>query len=162
MTSRPGKLWVWLLIVLVGMILAAFVGLIIYKKQWKLTSEKLNAARARWEQAGIRDYDLEVHVSGRTEARYRLQVRDGRTDRVSCNDQEYSKQKADEFWSVTGLFDVLQTDLENDAQPNAARVYTRVEFDPVDGHLVHYVRQSLSGPRQDLTIETTFKPLARP
>ncbi len=161
MSPRPGKLWIWLLIVLVGVILAAFVGLIIYKKQWKLTSEKLDAARARWEQAGIRHYDLEVHVSGRTEARYRLQVRDGRTVQVSCNDQEYSKQKADEFWTVPGLFDVLQTNLKNEADPNSPRIYTRVEFDPNDGHLVRYVHKSLSGPRQDYTIETTFKPVAR-
>lgn len=55
---------------------------------------------------------------------------------------------------MDGCFSWIERNMEMDRQPKASRVFCVAHFDPVDGHIVKYVRSVRnSGERQELNIE---------
>lgn len=146
---RASSRWLWCLAGLSGLFLAAFVGLVIFNSQKRLTQDKLDLAKARWTAANIRDYDAEITVSGTTSATCHVEVRNNSVFWALHNEQPLEMEQAS-YWTVPGLFDVLNRDLKNDAEPGSPRALTRVTFDPNDGHLVHYLR---SRDRQNIVID---------
>jgi hypothetical protein len=133
---------------------AVVVGLIVFNNQRRLTPEKLADARARWERAGVRDYEIEVRVGGGTQAVYRVEVRGGQVVRATQNGLAFDRPERAEPWTVAGLFDILANDLARDAQPGSPAAYTQVRFDPHDGHLVRYLRTT---PTQKLVLEVRLE-----
>ncbi len=133
---------------------ACIAGLIVYKKQFRLTRDKLDAARARWEAAGLRDYDLAITVTGGTSGEYWIQVRGGRLVEGHFNGRPFERPEQARPWTVPELFNVLEADLGRDAEPGSPAVFTRVDFDPADGHLVRYLRKQLGGSRHTIEIRT--------
>jgi hypothetical protein len=148
-------------ILLVGLTIAAFaiiaviVGLNIYHDQHRLTKEKLAAAQKLWEAARVRDYDIDVTIGGRTHGRYQVQVRGGRIVAATMNGKPFDPPELANSWTMDEwLTTFLERDLENDAKPDSPPVYTQVEFDPGDGHLVHYLRSSV---RQHLVMDVRLE-----
>lgn len=127
-----------------------------------LTQEKLAAARQRWEAAGSQNYDMAITVTGRTQAEYHLEVRRGEIQTATLNGQPFldGNNKLDVrrayYWTVPGLFEVMETELTNTARPDAPPCYSQVEFDPQDGHPRRFLR-STSG--HNTLIEVDFRRL---
>ncbi len=148
--------WFWWLMGGVPLLLVAgLIGLVVYNNQFRLTAEKLEAAKARWRDAGIRNYQIKVEVSGGTTGSYVVDVRDGAIHQATLNGKPFAQLDQAEPWTVPGLFQVLERDLENDAKPGSPATYTKVRFDPQDGHPIRYVRSSQN---QHVIIETTVTP----
>lgn len=138
---------------LASCLVIAFVGVVVYRNQGRLTWEKLEEARSRWNAAGIDDYDITVNVTGGTQGTYRLEVRKGEITKASRNGLPFENINQALPWTVPELFNILQMDLENDARTGTVP-YTRVEFDARDGHLVTYAR---STSRQNIAIHVDLR-----
>jgi len=76
-----------------------------------LTPARFQAAWDRWETHGPADYDIEVVVSGRQPATYRVQVRDAETVSATRDDYPLKGQRTIGTWSVPGMFNTIETDL---------------------------------------------------
>ena len=64
--------------VLLGIVLAVYLVQRIYGDPTPpLTAELLKQAEAKWRDAGIRDYDIEIEVQSRQRETYAVKVRDG-------------------------------------------------------------------------------------
>lgn len=148
-TKRRWPLWFLLFAIVAGV--GTMVGLNLWNARYQLTKEKLEAARQLWAKAGIADYDITVTVTGRTSAKYDLQVRKGQVTSARQNDKPFQDDKGvldkrhADYWTVPGLFDVLETELANAAKPDAPPCHTQVEFDPQDGHPLSFLRSSSGG-----------------
>ena len=141
--SRAYKLTLYGLGAIAVVIVTVIVTLNIQHEQRRLTPEKLEAARRLWAAAQLWDYDVEVTVSGRTRGVYCVQVRGGRPVAGTMNGQPFDPPERARIWTMDELlYTILERDLENDAKPDSPSVYTQVEFDPHDGHLIHYLRSS--------------------
>lgn len=165
---RRGSVWadpkLWLLAA-VAFALGIIVTLLINRQAMDtLTQERLDAARERWDAAAIDAYRIEYVMNGDT---YIVTCRDGIVQDVTVNDK-LPRSSSWGLYSVPGLFNVLQMDLENAADPKgpfrSGHVMLRVIFDDALGYTRRYLRSG-GGPR-GATIEVrTFERLdsvARP
>lgn len=122
-----------------------------------LTAEVLTEAKARWESAALRHYDLSYRMHG---VRYDVRVRDDAVTEVRVDGQ--ALHAADpQVYSMRGLLELLGMEYDNarHAQP---RPTLRVCFDPDDGRLVRYVR-GRGGMGRGTSIETlSFTPTRSP
>lgn len=140
-----------------GVAFVAFV-LMMRKPGEPLTAEALHAARRRWADRALRDYDMDVEVSGTQQGRHHIQVRAGRVVRMTTGGADVPEHIWP-FWSVDGMFDFLQTELANAADPKRAfgiddpsAVVLRVHFDPELGYPKHFLRHVL-GRRMEIRWE---------
>jgi hypothetical protein len=145
------RIW-WLLGAFLGVAVLVVGGLVVYNRQYRLTDDKLKEAEARWAAAGVRDYDLDVVVSGRTAGHYHLKVRD--KDRIVDARFNGEPNRAAVAMDVAGMFDILRQDLDREQQSPNQQSYTWVDFDPNDGHLIRYVRRSGD---QHISVDVTLK-----
>ena len=156
----PSRRWLWFGIIaatVAVLLIGVFVGLNIYRSQQALTTEKLAAARQRWQAAGINSYDISVDTSGNTRGTYRLKVRNGKIVQAGMNEVVIVPETPQNYyWTVPGLFDILQRDIDWDTDPNNPTSHTEVYFDPNDGHLVRYLRIA---PGQRIVIEVRLEPM---
>ena len=107
----------------------------------------LNAAEQQWQQANIKDYDLEIEISERQRRHFRIQVRDSKITRLWHNDQLREQPERYQAWTIEGMFQVIRTDVEQQLQPqnaNQNRAFTlltiRAEFHPTHGFPQRYIR----------------------
>jgi len=114
--------------------------------------DELDAARARWAQVALSDYDLETEVSGRQGATYRTCVRGGRVIRASRDGQPLSGSRTLGTWSVPGMFLTIERDVENveragrgQVDPQIAGLELRGQFDPRTGLPRRYFRTQRGG-----------------
>lgn len=77
-----------------------------------LTRALLSQARERWEKQGPKDYHLEVSVSGRQGATYAVEVHNGEVTEALRNGAPLQQQRTFRTWSVPGMFDTMETDLD--------------------------------------------------
>ena len=115
-----------------------------------LDPDLLAAARRRWEQNRPPDYDLEVRVSGRQPADYRVEVRDGRVVVALRNGRPLRSERTFDTWSVPGMFNTLASDLAHAARWEAGQAEAgvpqldlRCQFDPQYGYPARYHRTEL-------------------
>lgn len=136
-------------------ILGAGVTIILLREPTEpLTAEVLQAARQRWREAGVSDYDLHYRMHGSV---YEVKVQGGIVTEATVNGQV--PQTADlSAYGVEGLFDLLELELDNRQRPNgpfagrAEAVVMRVRFDPQFGYIERYLR-SAGGYGQSVAIE---------
>lgn len=118
-----------------------------------LSTEALSEARQRWQQARIRSYHLTYRMHGSV---YEVEVRDGLVVDMTVNGQTLSIAQPGAY-SVEGLFDVLEMELENlgDASKpmgnSGASVLARVRFNARYGYPERYVRGG--GTASNATLE---------
>jgi hypothetical protein len=142
----------WLLLLVLGLagVIAAFIVRGVLNRGSPLTAERLEEARQRWDGAGVNDYNAEISVSGNSPGSYFIEVRGGRAVAARLNGSPFPEIGQARYWTVPGLFDILENDLKRDALPGAPVAHTQATFDPADGHVVRYVR---SVPGQTLRID---------
>jgi hypothetical protein len=151
----------------VGLVFAAFavgvVGAILYVREpmTPLTRPGLQAARHRWQAAGIKTYHTRFLMHGTL---YDVQVSEGIVHAVTI-DGRTPQAGSWKAYSVNGLFDTLEAELENLDDPEgpfagrAESVLMRVRFHPHYGYPERYLR-SAGGYGRDAAIEVLdFTPL---
>lgn len=109
-----------------------------------LTREVLAAARQRWRAAGVRGYAVRYRMNG---SEYAIDWRDGIVERASV-DQRPATTADLNAYSIDGLFDTLEQELDNLSDPagpfapQAGTVLMRVRFNPKFGYVERYLRSS--------------------
>ena len=123
-----------------------------------LDEARFTAARQRWEGSGPADYDIEIVVRGAQSATYRATVRAGEVQSLSRNEHPLSQRRTMGTWSVEGMFDTIQTDLDAIARGGAApSLDLRAEFHPKYGYPMRYqrVERRRWGANPDVSWEVT-------
>jgi len=130
----------------------------------QFTEADLAAAQARWRAHEVRDYDLTIVLAGRKNEEIQVVVRGGEPTAVVRNGLPLKEARTMRPWTVPGLFETLETDLDNAAHPAEkfgsadVRVVLRAEFDPQNGIPRRYLQQ-VYGRLDDLTWTVTeFRP----
>ncbi len=78
-----------------------------------LTAARFTAAREKWQQLAPPSYDIEIVVSGRQPATYRVETRDNAVVKALRNGQPLTNRRTFETWSVPGMFNTIAKDVEN-------------------------------------------------
>jgi hypothetical protein len=119
-----------------------------------LTPEELARARARWEQASVRAYDLDLTVEGTQLARAGIHL-EVRADSVTRAERDGVAMTGDtSAYSVSGLFltlDLKATPTQVGAPPGY-QVYVQAVFDPTRGYPQHY-RRIVGGSNTRVEVE---------
>ncbi len=139
------RTWVWFFVFLAVMGAAAVTLPIVYNLSLQLRPEDLAAARAHWQAAGPRDYDLQyqekITQNGeQSESEWNVQVRD---DKVTAATRDGEVLPAAEYPNLTvdGQFAEIEKGLQLDLAAGARKNYATAAFDLGDGHPTHYVRR---------------------
>ena len=103
----------------------------------RLTPQDFDAARERWRQQGPRDYDLTIAQTGARAGTIEVEVRDGEVTAMTVDGTTPSQRRTWYYWSVPGMFDVLERDLE---AAEAEQLLLRADFDPATGYPRRYER----------------------
>jgi hypothetical protein len=149
---RPG----WLI---AAFVLGATVGLLLLgrKPAKPLTAERLAAARATWTEEAPDSYTLELTVRGALNETHVVVVRGGEVVSMTTGDIE-APEGSWPYWSVEGLFDTLQTELGNAADPRrtfgADRIDLLARFDASRGYPTFFYRH-IRGSLNDIKWEVT-------
>jgi hypothetical protein len=122
----------------------------------EVTAESIGKAKRLWEQAKIRDYDLEWMSSGLSQARYRVTVRDGSVRSIEAvlpDGRTYPVHPAEpKFYGVEGLFMIMSDELAQRksnapfGQPKGTKSVLRFTPDPKLGYPRSYRRDVLGAP----------------
>jgi hypothetical protein len=127
-----------------------------------VTPETLEAARTRWKQAGISDYELEWTLTGPNSAHYLVTVQGGAVRKLVMiqpnGDRTERRSFEPRYFGVDGLFltmadDLIQCTAERPfGQPREAKVVMRFSSDPTLGYPLWY-RRDVMGARQGTKID---------
>lgn len=128
-----------------------------------VTEPALREARAKWNRANVRDYNLEWVAQGpRLSGHYVVFVRGGRVEQVrsiQSGGREIIVKPGDpHFYSIDGLFQTLEEELDQArsehpfGQPAGAHVLMRFDADPTLGFPARY-RRDVSGSKMALSID---------
>jgi hypothetical protein len=126
-----------------GFLLGLFAALWMLREPTRpLTQESLKQARQRWQDAAIHSYRATYRMHG---SLYDVEVRAGLVASITVNGQTPSIAQPGAY-SMDGLFDTLQSELENINDPSnplgtpPANVIARVRFDDRLGYPRRYIR----------------------
>lgn len=129
-----------------------------------LSGEELNAARALWEQAGPEDYDITILVSGRQAAEYRVEVRGGVAVQAWRNGQPLKQPRTFATWSVPGMFQTMQRDVDHMEGSVPVRDVGRLKlfsrFDSALGYPTAYLRVESGVVNNDVSWRVTHFEMA--
>jgi hypothetical protein len=150
---RTNHGWIWFFIVLAVLTLAAIAIQIWYNPTVPLTAPLLAEAQARWKEHGPRNYDLDYTIKKiENTEKFHVQVRNGKVVSVTM-DGRALESRLYPYHTMPALFDFIEEFREQDSQPGRPRTFTSVMFDPVDGHLIHYVRSvAVRRERQEIIV----------
>jgi hypothetical protein len=103
---------VWLLVA-AGLFAVAIAGIMMIRRGSlePVTRSKFDAARQRWSEAELVNYNMEIVVSGRQPATYYVEVRDGETTTAHRNGQPLKRTPS--TWTVPGMFYTVSQDVQN-------------------------------------------------
>lgn len=129
-----------------------------------LTRANLSEARAKWTAAAIRNYSMDITITGVQQGNDHVDVENGKVVRMTT-DEEPTPQTAWEYWSIEGMFGFLEEELVQADTPTQAfqiddksKVYLSVFYNQKTGVPEKYLRQVFG---RKLTIEwqiTNFNP----
>lgn len=127
----------------------------------EVTPEAVKSARAVWEKAGIKDYDLELKIVSPT-GHYRSTVRDGKVLKVESIQPDGRLLEAHpgdpRFYSVNGQFTnmveeiALSQSAEPFGQPKGTKVVMRFDPDAELGY-PHWYRRDVFGTNRSVAID---------
>ena len=156
-TVAHSRRWIWFFVLLALLTVSAIAIEIWYNPTVPLTAPLLAEARTKWKEHGPRDYDMD-YTSKKMESteRFHVQVRNGNAVSVIMNDNIALESRHYRYHTMPALFGFIEEFMEQGAQPGRPRIFTNVLFDPVDGHLIHYVRSVASKrERQEIIVRLT-------
>ena len=128
-----------------------------------VSRQTFEAARDKWNQAGITTYELLVdkQLDGRPLEQVRTLVEDGVVKAFYINDGQIEDVR--DSYSAEGLFDIVERELEmlngEEQQPGQPKgVMLRAEFDDETGLPVIFKRLSINSKSVFLTVKKLFVP----
>jgi hypothetical protein len=117
-----------------------------------LTGSEMEAAKKRWQERGPVSYEMDVEIRGAQLGKVHVNVVN-RVVTAETRDGRVPKEHTWETWTVPGMFNTLETDLEIAENPEQAiqaapgtKWQLRCEFDPVLGIPRRYHRLASGGP----------------
>jgi hypothetical protein len=117
-----------------------------------LTESELNAAKKRWQEHGPASYDMDIELRGAQPGHVQVNVRN-RVVAAETRDGRVPKEHTWETWTVPGMFNTMETDMDIAENPEQAiqaapgtKWQLRSEFDPMLGIPRRYHRLATSGP----------------
>ena len=117
-----------------------------------LTQTDLDAAKRRWQEHGPVSYDMDIELRGAQPGRVQVNVRN-RVVAAETRDGRVPKEHTWDTWTVPGMFNTIETDMEIAETPEQAiqaapgtKWQLRCEFDPVLGLPRRYHRLASGGP----------------
>ena len=126
-----------------------------------LTLEALEAARTKWRQTGITNYELTYDMAGGT---YNVRVRAGRVMTLTRDGEPTTSHRPTDF-TVDGLFNTLERELDLLDDPNSpfggdrSTILLRVQFDQERGYVSRYLRAVGGSGRSEKIQVQHFAPL---
>ncbi len=126
----------------VGLVIGGAALILVFRAPGEtLTQDNLDTARARWAQGGPGSYDMEIVVTGAQDNTHRVEVRDRAVASMKTGGVEVASRSARASWTVEGMFDTLQRELENiGAVHGEAEVVLRVVYDARLGYPRQFLR----------------------
>jgi len=117
-----------------------------------LTELELEAAKKRWQEHGPVSYEMDIELRGAQPGRVQLSVRN-RVVAAETRDGRVPKEHTWETWTVPGMFNTVETDMEIAENPEqtiqaapGTKWQLRCEFDPKLGIPRRYHRLASGGP----------------
>jgi len=116
----------------------------------EVTRDEYNAAVKKWRDADVKNYDIQLYLSGRGNqySDVIVEVRNGRVERALYNGKVENKAMQDS-WSVENQFRYILEDLDKAEDPNKGfaaqknvRITLHAVFDPKYGYPDYYFRQA--------------------
>lgn len=89
------------------------VGLTSQENLPPVTAATLRAAKARWSKSQVQDYDIEVQLTVQRVETHLVKVRDGEVTSYRRNGQPMSERRTLDTWSVPGMLETIERDLEH-------------------------------------------------
>lgn len=149
-TDRVRWIKTGLVVAIAIVVVAAIVTILSRRSLPMLTAQALATAEARWRQAGIAEYQVEIAVAGNQPAVYLVEVAEREPVAASRNGIPLTQRRTWETWTVPGMFDTLASDVAaSEAREN---LVVRCQFNPVHGLPERYQRIEL-GTGQQVTWE---------
>jgi hypothetical protein len=121
-----------------------------------VTREGLREARGLWQTAQLDNYDLDLETRGAQAGRYHIEVRNGQLSTIT-RDGVAANPAAGEPWTVDGLFQVIEEELDASERPDGAafgaqsKVFLRVQYDRTLGFPTRFVREVKQPSRRSAT-----------
>jgi hypothetical protein len=151
--ARPWRVFVF---VWPGAFLAGLIAALWFVREptERLTPENLKAARQKWREAEITDYELEFRMQG---SPCEVKVRGGVVEDIRMGGRIPTSSDWS-MYTVEGLFDTLEMELEalgrtaGDGQAATQPAQMRVRFHPRVGYVERYLRSGI-GPSGGASIE---------
>lgn len=154
MGPRPANRgWIWYFAVVAVLAVVFVIVLARYNLSQQLSADKLAAAKALWDRAKPRDYDLEYTQTGGAAETRKVKVRGGRVVSV-VREGGPLEPRLYAYSDMDAWFGFLEDYVKGDAEPGKPRVYSVATFDPEDGHIVRYVRRVMGTTER---LEVNFK-----
>jgi hypothetical protein len=154
--NNRSRAWIWYFVVLALLTITAISILVWYNPTVPLTPALLAEAKAKWKAHGPRDYDIDMLKKVESTERFHVQVRNGDAVSVLMNGNIALEPRLYPYYTMPALLGYIEEFMEQDTKPGSPRTFTSVLFDPVDGHLIHYVRSVASKrERQEITVRLT-------
>jgi hypothetical protein len=117
-----------------------------------LTESDLDAAKKVWLRKGPTSYDMDIELRGAQPGRVQVNV-GNRVVAAETRDGRVPKEHTWDTWSVPGMFETLERDMETAENPEqtiqaapGTKWQLRCEFDPVLGIPRRYHRMATNGP----------------
>jgi hypothetical protein len=162
--NRKSRSSIWFFIILTVLAISGISYEIWFNLKQQLKPEHVAAARHLWEEMGPRDYTMHIAVNWEdnpdpaTSAAdpYTVVVRGGKVQSVTPAEGQKLPPREYVFGTMDGLFDLIEKQLADDAEPGSSRAFVKATFDPDDGHVVHYVH-SVMRRRERLEISVRLE-----
>lgn len=110
----------------------------------ELTEAAFDQAWQRWQAHEVKNYEIEIRVTGAQAATYRVVVEAGEATAAFRNGAPLGQRRTFETWSVPGMFSTIEADVARLFHPakgsSPARLTLRAQFDPDLGYPQHYQR----------------------
>ena len=109
-------------------------------------------AQDRWENAYIKDYDLEFTVTSRQQDTYQVVVREGDVTEIVLNGRPLRRRHAFQSWGIEGMLETIDRDVDNRTRyqqgergNDVCNLYLRGRFHQELGYPEKYIRMERGG-----------------
>ena len=117
-----------------------------------LTAESLQTAEQRWRTNGPANYNMDVEIEGNRPGIVQVEVRKQVVTKMVRDGQIPSQQRTWEVWSVPGMFETLEREIELAEDPeremqvkSGTKLWLKSEFDPYYGYPNRFHRAVFGG-----------------
>jgi Family of unknown function (DUF6174) len=165
---KKNNSWIWFFVFIVVASVGVAAIMIWFNVSIQLTPAALEAAKKRWQDANIQDYNLVYKKRLNAEERaatFFVKVRGGKAQEVTMNGKPLQKEDENDpdprpFHSMDSQFRYLERFMELDQKPKAPKVYFVASFDPQTGAILHYIRSD-SQKKQRVEMEFVLTPIEK-